>query len=75
MYQNVFNCSQVIYDYNLQFSEKETLYKEIWDRVQKNIEKTYKPEESIPVPFWVTWAVIQTIIQVLKENENINHEE
>jgi hypothetical protein len=51
------------------------LYKEIWDRVQKNIEKTYKPEESIPVPFWVTWAVIQTIIQVLKENENINHEE
>lgn len=66
------DCLKVVYDYTPSFQKKE--HEKLWT-VWKNTEKAYKQGVG-SIQFWVTWALIHSIIKILKEDkDDINHDE
>jgi hypothetical protein len=59
------DCLEVICEYNPWFPEEGTLDEEVWDQACKNVEKAYRQGEKIPVHFWITWALVKSVILIL----------
>jgi hypothetical protein len=55
-------------------TEEGPLDEEVWEKAHENVEKAYRQGEKIPVHFWITWALVKSVILILggeKRKENL----
>jgi hypothetical protein len=64
--QQLKDCLEVISEYNPWFPEEGTLDEEVWEQARKNVEKAYRQGEKIPIHFWITWALVKSVILILR---------
>ena len=67
------DCCHILLEHNPWFPEEGMLDLDVWKRVKNNVLRAYQRGVRIPPQWWVTWSLIQAVIEQ-NEGHNVNLE-